>query len=63
MSIDFVAHRLGTIMIEAEDLAELTHRQEPKQAWVKPEVTRISAGEAEFGANPIVPEGAFGTGS
>lgn len=34
-----------------------------KRAWTKPELSCIPAKTAEIGANPINPEGAFGTGS
>jgi hypothetical protein len=36
----------------------------PKRtAWTKPQLDCIPAHSAELGANPISPEGAFGTGS
>lgn len=35
----------------------------PKRTWVRPELARIRAADAEAGANPISPEGAFATGS
>jgi len=34
-----------------------------RSAWTKPELTCIAANTAESGANPVSPEGAFGTGS
>lgn len=34
-----------------------------KLAWVKPEVSRMKAGEAALGVTPRAPEGAFGMGS
>lgn len=34
-----------------------------REAWVKPDVARIRAGEAELGANPVIAEGFFGKGS
>ena len=34
-----------------------------RQPWVRPELTVINASDAQSGANPIQPEGAFGTGS
>ena len=35
----------------------------PRRTWSRPKLSRIRAGEAELGANPIKPEGAFATGS
>lgn len=34
-----------------------------RREWVTPELACIPAKTAEVGANPISPEGAFGTGS
>ncbi|MFZ4688396.1 MAG: hypothetical protein ACOYLS_04075 [Polymorphobacter sp.] len=34
-----------------------------RREWVTPELACIPANTAEVGANPISPEGAFGTGS
>jgi hypothetical protein len=34
-----------------------------RREWVTPELSCIPANTAEVGANPISPEGAFGTGS
>lgn len=34
-----------------------------RRAWTTPELSCIPARTAEVGANPISPEGAFGTGS
>jgi hypothetical protein len=34
-----------------------------RSAWTKPQLDCIPAQSAELGANPISPEGAFGTGS
>jgi hypothetical protein len=34
-----------------------------RREWVTPELSCIPANSAEVGANPISPEGAFGTGS
>ena len=33
------------------------------QAWATPRLSRLEASDAEAGANPINPEGAFATGS
>jgi hypothetical protein len=33
------------------------------RAWIVPEFRTMWAGSAEAGANPILPEGAFGFGS
>lgn len=35
----------------------------PRKPWSPPRYSRIRAGEAELGANPIRPEGAFAMGS
>lgn len=34
-----------------------------RRAWSPPRLTRFRAGEAELGANPMTPEGAFAQGS
>lgn len=34
-----------------------------RRAWSPPRLTRFRAGEAEAGANPILPEGPINTGS
>ena len=34
-----------------------------REAWVKPDVARIRAGEAELGPNPVIPEGTFAKNS
>jgi hypothetical protein len=34
-----------------------------RREWITPELSCIPANTAEVGANPISPEGAFGTGS
>lgn len=39
------------------------HQGAKREAWVKPDVARIRAGEAELGANPVIGEGFFGKGS
>lgn len=39
------------------------NRHTPRRAWQRPAVTRIATSAASFGATPLVPEGAFGSGS
>lgn len=35
----------------------------PAQPWIRPEVVRMRAGDAEAGSNPLRPEGPIATGS
>jgi hypothetical protein len=40
-----------------------TPAHDERRPWVRPRVAKIRAGEAELGANPIKPDGAFSVGS
>jgi hypothetical protein len=48
---------------EAAQHKPSTTAEPQRREWITPELSCIPANTAEVGANPISPEGAFGTGS
>ncbi|URW75327.1 hypothetical protein M9980_12410 [Sphingomonas donggukensis] len=50
-------------MFNIHDAPQTSATSADRKVWTAPQVVKIRAGDAELGANPVIPEGQFGKGS